>query len=253
MYVLLSLLLFISVGSAQALEFEETLIHRWKSLVSVKLNPRIKQGSPLEEPVGTSLKVFEVKLNAKNFRPLKDCVFYQVPSSDQTGTLYLHQAKMQESCEDYLLDFEQLKKEGLYNFAFELTSKKLKLFLDSKVVSFSLPKDPMVLVSTLSDESQYKLKNRDICYQVDDQCEVLKKNDCDFCPKSVLNIIDSNCKTDFSKICADFGCGGMNQPACIRGWSATSFKLDYCIPDSPIGFCKPGLRVFCESARLICK
>ena len=241
------------MDSVHGSEFEENIIHRWKSIVSVKVNPKIEQSTPIEEPLGTSLKVFEVELNARNFRPLKDCVFYQVPSSDQTGVLYLHQASREDSCEKFLLKFDQLKKEGLYNFAFELTSEELKLFLDSKLLRIPLPKNSMILVSTLSDESQYKLKNQDTCYQVNDQCEVLKKNDCDICPKSVLNIIDSNCKKDFSKICADFGCGGINQPACIRGWSATNFKLDYCIPDSPIAFCKPGLRVFCESQRLICK
>lgn len=251
MYVLLILIL----GSLNAFadDFEDRLIHRWKSLVSVKANPKLTPKKPIDKPVGTSLLVMEVSLNAQNFRPLKDCVFYQVPKAEQTGTLYTVQTSVENDCEDFLLDFSGLKKEGIFNFAFEVKKKAFRFYLDDKTLTFSFPKKKTVLVSTLKDESQYKLKNEQICYRVDDNCSVTQSNQCHLCPKSFLNIVDSNCPSDYSKICVDHGCGDLNQPACIRGRAASGFKLNYCLPDSPIGFCRPGLRVICEAERLVCK
>ena len=251
MYVLLTTLLF--SYSAVAGDFEESLLKRWQSIIEVKKDPKIKQNTPIEQPAGTSIKVFEVILNAKNFRPIKDCVLYLVPSNGETGTLYIHSAPLKQSCEDFHLNFNTLKKEQIFNFAYEHKKKELKLHFDNMVLRIPFLHDEFVEVSTLKEESQYKFKNQDYCYQVDDKCRVLKPNRCDYCPKSFLNVVETNCKTDFSKICVDHGCGDLNQPACIRGWVASNFKLDYCLPDSPVGFCRPGLRVICEAERLVCK
>ena len=248
------LLIFIFFSfSVFAGDFEEKILHRWKGILNVQKNSKINESVPIEEPAGISVMVMEVILNAKNFRPIKDCVLYVIPKSGETGTLYIHQAKITDSCESFHLNFETLKKENIYNFGYEIKKKELKLFIDSVVLKIPLNKSEMLEVSTVEVDSQFKFQNEDYCYQVDDQCRVVKHNHCEYCPKSYLNVIETNCKTDYSKICVDHGCGKKNQPACIRGWMATNYQLNYCLPDSPIAFCRPGLRVICEAERLVCK
>lgn len=253
MYVLLIFLSFFTLNKSFADSFEESLAHRWKGIHDVKINRKIKPSLPIDEPVGTNLKILEVYINGANFKPLKDCVFYQVPNAKKTGVLYLHRLQINEDCNDYILNMETEKKQEIYNFAFELKENKLQLFIDSQTLEFPTQKKSIFEVSTTNIISRFELKNQDHCYQVDDKCKVVMKNRCDLCPKSFINVIETNCQTDYSKICVDHSCGNKNQPACIRGWKASQLKLDFCIADSPVGFCNPGLRVFCEAGRLVCK
>lgn len=251
MYVLLISLLIAT--SASAAEFSQMLSKRWADIRDVRANEMLARGKSISEPKGADIQVLEVYLNGANFKPIKDCVLFHIPSVREPGVIYWHQTQIDQPCEDYILETKTFKKEEVYNFGFNLDEKELVLLIDSTRLNFKISDNKNYLVSSSTLESNLDLNNGDICYQVDDKCKVIQKNKCDACPKSFLNVVESNCFSDYSKVCSDKSCGEKDQPACIRGRVSTGYKLNYCIPDSPIAFCREGLRVFCEADRLVCK
>ncbi len=251
MYVLLISLFM--VVSAHADEFSKELSRRWADIREVRANQMLVRGRSISEPKGADIQIMEVYLNGANFKPIKDCVLFRIPSEKEAGLIYLHQVQTSQSCEEYILNTETFKKEEVYNFGFNLDKRELVLLVDSQKLNFKIKDNKNFMVSTSKLNSNLELKNGDFCYRIDDKCDVIQKNNCDACPKSVLNIVENNCFNDYSKVCSDKSCGEKDQPACIRGRASTDYKLNYCIPDSPIAFCREGLRVFCEEDRLICK
>lgn len=249
MYVLLLAILFSSFAHANLLEHIE---QRWQGSRSIEINPRLTPGETIKKPAAVHLKILEVTIYGKDFGLIKDCLFYRVPSKDKSGLLYLHSVYKQEDCDSQITLPAKMQKNEIYNLGIENFSGGVLLQIDTKEIPIiSRSKTPSLLIS-LVEESGHQPYVK-LCYQVDDQCRVVQKDLCEFCPQGAYPVITSACRSAYSKVCARETCGEKNGFACIRGYQATQYRENYCVSDSPVAYCKGGLRVFCENDKLICK
>jgi len=93
--------------------------------------------------------------------------------------------------------------------------------------------------NNLKINSSDKIANGQLCHQLSDDCQELIKFSCDRCAVSWYEIISSNCKESYSKICGIDHCGTLDNPACPRGFFNTLTPS----PNSKIdaSFCLNGL------------
>lgn len=269
MYVLLLTILF-SIGTADANFFEKTQ-QRWASAVSIDLKDDFNTEEPIDFPPNIDLVLGEIVYLDFEMGGQVDCLLYKYEKEKSEGHLKVIRRKIQDRCEDYFLEDSGLSISQIRNFAISYKKRKLTIFIDKKKLKYELyniltkkkyklfdtpkinTKVPGVLISFVDQKNGKKLNEGEICFDIDDSCSVVQKDLCFLCPGKVTEVIASSCKTSYRKYCLSQTCGEKGKPACIRGYQATRYKLNYCLPGSPVGFCKKPLKVFCENGELICR
>ncbi|MBT4792001.1 MAG: hypothetical protein HON90_10550 [Halobacteriovoraceae bacterium] len=245
---------------------------RWASSAQILTNKNIPSTQNITEPAGTYQQILEIIYQDRSFNLHKDCLIYKIPSKlNVEGLLKVISVNYHVPCESVLMLKTKLTVSPVYNFSYELKKRKLLLSIDTKKFEYDLfnvvlnQKDklyghsgthftqPGISISFVDKKDGYKLKERDICFDVDDKCKIVQKDLCHLCPGKILESVASTCPSRYRRYCLSATCGTKGLPACIRGHKASGYKGNYCIPGSPIGFCKKPLKVFCENGELICR
>lgn len=257
-FILLILIFFTSCEATNI--HNEKILTRWISLQKiVKINPKIEQKKPIIKPKATIQYLFAVAFYDRSFELNYDCIYYEIPLNDEMGKLLIQKNYSDEICPDYPTKEIIYESLNVKDLNFELKEQNMFLSLQykddkEKNQEMIFRKMPLKISSSVSEVFSKKpaiLKDNEICEKVSDDCKVTNPR-CDNCKNSFFPIINSACKTNYSKVCGPNNCGTKGNPACIRGYAASKYDLDYCINDSPIGFCEGDLRVMCINNTLIC-
>ena len=249
-------------------EKEEDLSLRWLNATEIlNKNPHFLEGVVITRPEGTWQSLFILEKNDKK----QDCVFFKIPSQTEKGILKIKGLPVNEKCENLLLDKGDVSIQNISEFSYKKNSKALTFLINNKEYKFhflnsALQDQPYALFE--GDYSDHKseirflgkeitqreiLKQGEFCHRYKDDCSEEIAFQCDRCENGVFTqVINSSCQKGYAKICGDISCGELNAPACIRGFGASGLKEEYCVQDSPLGFCREGLRVRCVDGALIC-
>lgn len=114
----------------------------------------------------------------------------------------------------------------------------------------SFRKDPRTIFKDIS--GKYVDEKSVLCHKVSKGCVDTGPNECDKCPNGWYEVVDYNCKQGGTKFCAPSYCGDKGEPACLRGFEFTGTdRDDLCIADSPAGYCRPGLKTYCDENKIL--
>lgn len=254
-YFLLTLL-FISCGQQENLK--DILESRWFGIDKVlAFNDKLIQNKKILHPKGTTQYLFTVAFYDQNFKLNYDCAYYKVPIENEDAILIVHKNLLNPKCPTFPKE-TNLIKQKVKNFTFAINTPEnhaeLK-YQNEKNIKLVFPKKPIKLTSNILESSESDndlLSDYTICEQVDDECRIIMSN-CIKCKNSFFPIVNSKCISNYSKMCGRINCGEIGEPACIRGFVTSKVNSEYCINDSPVGFCNPGLRVICVNETLVCR
>ena len=264
------LFFFVILSSVYAYDIQG-IKFRWMSAYEVRLNSHYLEGDPIKEPADTFQVIAEVDYLDRNFGQHTDWLIYRVPGKKDSGQLKILMKPPQKKCKDLILAQSKKTLENIFNFAITKEKGKLNLFIDQRKIQFLLMNEvlsrnyklnshafsqttiPGIAISFFKSKAGHYLKDGDICFNTDDQCQTIQEDICHLCPTRVLEVVGNNCQRSYKKYCRNMVCGTKGAPACIRGWKTTGMQGHYCVPGSPLGYCKKPLRVFCEDGELICR
>jgi hypothetical protein len=224
-------------------------------------------------PKDVSVNLLTLDVYNLDFSTIRYCLNLKQGKGIVPSNLYI--TKTSESdCSKSLFSHSVLKSKNFYNFKIKIKSNQFTIKMDSEKIKIDLynlqtnEKPKVAMQSAVESKSfssvdiaieesrvvipQKTILDGKICFDVDDECNHEADN-CMKCQYGSYTIINSACRTKYSKVCGHNNCGQNGQHACIRGFEITDFKLDYCITDSPAGFCNKGLRVFCHNQTLVCE
>jgi hypothetical protein len=274
------LILFSCQQNSQS-EIAGKLYTRWLGGIDIiNIHENIKQGESIKEPRGTWQQLFTVVFYDRSFQKQYDCVYYQVPSDGEAGVWGVVFNGYESKC-SAIPAKKDLERSEIFNFAYKLNriqshESHIELFVDQNKLEFRLsnfsngkiqnrmlgnsviesqftglrvssPVDP------LAEPVEKKLGDGTICHEPDNSCESQINYQCDQCENGWYEVVASECPTSFKKVCGQDPCGQKGSTACVRGYVATGYKLNYCINDSPVGFCNEGFRVYCFNKELVCR
>lgn len=229
----------------------------WYEAHSLKISSYYVEEEPIKEPRGAWSKIFELETNTSKF-----CLYFK-PSKNINEVRVL-----KNDCSLTQIDNYVLKLSPIYNFAFRKTQWGITLLIDQneyryQFINMNKPKNYKIFDSSHANQllagmiigelKTKKLTDNYFCYKVNNECETIQENICDLCLSSFYPVVSSNCRRKRSFMCGENKCGQINEPACIRGFKAVELELDYCMNDSPVAYCRDGLRVMCVNNLLICR
>lgn len=264
MYVFKIILLFLFSFHVCANNLERYLLSTFEieKLIQKELSSDI-----LKLPPGTHHSLLKFNTYDLNFNQKMFCLNLRVSEKVEPGELYL--VSIKENCEESLMAKNKLWKSPYYNFEISLEGNKFYLLMDDKKIKFSLINKKELKNTKFSSHvaqnsfgsveiglsqggiTPMKIKDGEICKQVNDDCEIVFAK-CDQCLGGSYYFKNNSCTKAYSKVCGINNCGVRGEVACLRGSVSTGLK-DYCIQDSPIGFCSDGSRVACVNETLICE
>lgn len=270
-YILIVIFLLFSCTNStrEFLEVKNALFVRWSGAIEVtQLNPHLKKKEKIITPVATIQHLFSLGFLDVNFNKNYDCVYYEILSKD-VGNLIFTKNKTNATCPLYPKEETVIFKSLVKNFIFNFENQTLTIANDKdqfilklneriKTNSFGAHSRnvPLIVTSPIKtkniSKAQELIADGEICQKIGDEC-LIEFSKCDLCQNGFYPIIDNACPKSYTKICGNNDCGKLNMPACIRGYISTKFQLNYCINDSPIGFCDKEYRVMCINNRLICR
>ncbi len=243
----------------------------WLGVYQVDINPNLTAEKNISEPVNTHIRILSVNLHNQNFEGIKNCLVYKTPLNGKGGELKLLRMSLHDNCEDKLLDIGEILVQNVFNFGFKQQRNRLTLFVDDKTwvfeflnlavaksyerydKSFTTNKYPGLSLAFDIMKGEKQLEEGDICFDIDKNCNVTKKNICHLCPAGVLEVKAGACNKYYRRYCSDQTCGEKNQYACLRGSKAVNYRQDYCIAGSPVAFCKAPNQVICFNGELVCR
>lgn len=254
----------------QSFSFWPGVESRWLSVEEIKFSEYYEAGEPIRNPAGATIVLAELILLNQDFDYTKDCLIYTVPANKNPGELKIINIRYWENCRDHLFSTKAIAKTKVYNLALELKGRDLLINEDLKKFKLTffnmvLEKNHKIFETSASktlvsgvqisfvDDAGDKLKNDELCYDVDDKCREILRNQCQRCPGGVYPVMASNCARKVRKYCGNKACGIKGNPACIRGYKATNYSGPYCINDSPLAYCIQPARVMCINGELICR
>lgn len=258
MYAILIVSLMIPLLSFSSFSFESITLKRWNSAYQVNINSHYKLESNIDVPKETYQVIAEIYFFDMDFKQHKDCLVYWIPGEKGHGLLKAISAAKNEKCEELIMSDGHAKISGIYNLGLNLKEGHFEIIKDSKKITYKVLNDDFrknkigISLYSTSDKGIF-LKNGDICFETDNNCHILMKDKCEYCPGKVQLIKSNACSKSFTKICSNDSCGGQGEFACLRGLKIVEKLERYCIVDSPIAFCKAPYRVFCEGEKLICR
>ena len=264
MHVFKIILLFLFSLNLYANNLERHLLSTFEieKLIQKELSSDI-----LNLPPGTHHSLLKFKTYDLNFNQKMFCLNIRVSEKLEPGELYL--VSVNGDCEETLMTKHKLWKSPYYNFEISLEGNKFYLLLDNKKIKFNIINNKELRKSKFSShipqnsfgaieiglsqggDAFIKIEDGEICKQVNDSCEIVFDK-CDQCIGGSYYFKNSLCTKAYSKVCGVNNCGVRGEVACLRGSVSTGLK-DYCIQDSPIGFCSDGSRVACVNETLICE
>lgn len=254
---------------------------QWSSMVEVRERHEFyKDNEVITKPANSWQTLFAVVFVDRNLSLHKDCVFYKVPSQEETGTLKIIYSDVNTSCDSQIektgdrvedkikaLQFSFSLKNLIMHFTdsnFRTTQWKIpmastyqrprpKLFLSS--AEYRSPK--ITLLAPVRSNSQRSRPKtiEGLCHKIDETtCQEAAPSTCLLCPRGWYEI-PNGCMTG-QKYCVKtiFTCGGRNQPACRRGmkWQREDKKFD-CRMDSSFAYCSPGHSIQCQGPEAFCR
>lgn len=236
--IIVLLLLFTSVASASLLP------KRWDHAVDVKL---------MDIALGEKIIVKEKSLIGvifylgKDFSILKDCLFVNEKKVFSYKTV-----EIKKNCKE-VIEAKGAILSSFYNMNIERKLNAVLFHLDKDTWSINIKNEDESFDITYASAIGSRLNNHEVCHNINDSCQESGPNICLACKSGHTNIINSNCINKFSKVCGTFTCGKKDSYVCIRGRRGSEYSGDYCINDSPLGFCEKPLRVLCVDGKLICR
>jgi hypothetical protein len=270
-FIILSFLALFTPTAYCAGELVDYVKLNWISSIEIKLNKKLKLNDVIKEPAGTKQVLAEVIYLNQDFLAQRDCLIFDIPLKKEPGSLYVTKLKGDELCRFELYSKANYKLNGIYNMGLNLSKKRFQITIDTKIININLLNKDQGSRFQLGDHSGSRdrisglkvslapsngaispLNDGTICYEVDDNCKVIKDLNCNLCRNGTYLVKASQCGTKLRQVCGSSKCGTKGSPACMRGVVASGYTGNYCIPDSPIGLCYKGLRVFCENGALIC-
>lgn len=275
MYASIIVLFFLISCNESVLDnpFYKKINVRWFAGVSIEKEQNLKVDEFITKPKSIDIPLLKIGFLSKKGNVIYDCLYYKPSDNNSPGELKVIHNPESISCEQVVSEKEIARIDEVYNFKLNFKETDLILFVDQKEFKFSLLnlgtysfkkfeapiKDTftkgVVYLSNIDSElkKNVKLKDGEYCYKVDDDCSILKKNNCDSCESTWHELIDSKCSSSFSRVCGEDQCGKKGQIACIRGSATVGLDSSlYCINDSPFGFCQGNLRVMCLNEVLVC-
>lgn len=245
---------------------------RWSSVYSFEMNDHYLTSEAIKKPAGTRVVLGRLKFLTTDFKTLNDCLMYQIPIEGTPGRLYVVASLFKEECRELTFKKALFESNDIFNLSFSYDQSSLKINIDKNshnfsffniknstdgknVIAYSF-KVPGVEVSFVDTyEIKTRLQKFEICSDVVKSCgEKAPENLCHLCPGvGTYQVYASDCRKPIRRYCGVKKCGLRNSPACIRGRSASGYKGPYCITDSPLGFCRKPLRVFCINNELLCR
>ncbi len=253
-FIILYVLSFFCFGVFSAERFKEESALRWINLDGLENIHGLSQESALKSPKNTWITVLEIYFYNEKFQKVKDCLLYKVPESGGDGVLKVVSGfKGDEKCKKVKFNPALFTKDKIFNFGFSFDNEQLKLLIDKDIYIYPVFRSKTLNISFGGGEAITTFKNGDICFDVKEDCELSKKNNCHLCPSGVQNIVTSLCPGVYKKICSDQNCGDKGEFACPRGIKSTMYLGELCIPDSPVAYCRKPHRVICQNNELICQ
>jgi hypothetical protein len=274
----LILLFFLFISCKHAVtngEFFEKTSSRWNYGSKISwINEHYKSVEKIATPKGTYQSIFEIEFIDANFNESYDCIQFYVPKDESDGELIIVPNPKHENCNKLITNSGYARIPDIRNFGYEINKGILKLKVDEfrfyykflnfdksstlKLLSSSIPSKLVAGVLIASKVSYSKSKNilqdGSSCFKIDDECNEIQKNECSQCTGGYYEVISSKCGTKRNRVCGVNRCGEKNKTACLRGYLASGIDPEnYCIADSPLGFCNPGFKVVCINNVLMCE
>lgn len=233
------------------------------------------EGKVISEPRESWQHIFSILILNEEFREQKDCVYYYVPG-ENLGRVKVKTIGVSEDCLDHLLKEANQVWNGVKDLQYtslpsglkltftqnketvswEIVTTDFKAPLAAMHVSSSEMKSPrFVLLAPVNEtkiEKSIPLKNDQLCFGVNDDCEETQASTCHLCPEGWYEVPNGCPKGP--KFCGRLQCGGKNEPACRRGmkYQRVDKKFD-CRTDSSFAYCQKGLLLQCEGLKAYCR
>lgn len=221
------------------------------------INEAIVGKSSFELAPGSWHSAMRLSARVNGFEVVDYCLLVKVPYELDPGQIKFVKAhEAQKPCSEYLFEKPVSEIRDFYNLLVEYDKAKLVIKLDKEnhVYEFLNLANMSLRYSVSASAAlpaQALLKEGHVCYQVNDDC-TSSEDRCSQCEGGSYLVKNSACATAYSKVCGVDECGQKNRPACIRGHMASGV-MDYCIQDSPVGFCSGDNRVACVNGLLTCE
>ncbi|MBC77201.1 MAG: hypothetical protein CME64_14415 [Halobacteriovoraceae bacterium] len=220
------------------------------------VNGRLVNASEMDMAPGTWHTAMKLSTRINNFKIKDYCLMVKTPYELEPGKMKFVSLDSESKCSDAIFKEPVDQEFEFYNLMIKLKDNHLTLEFDKNKIEFSffnIKSNAVELSMESADKGRQLqiLKDGDVCRQVADDCTVVK-DECDRCENGSYYLKNSSCLSSYSKVCGVDNCGLKNNPACIRGEVSTGVK-DYCIQDSPVGFCIGDARVGCVNKTLICE
>lgn len=246
---------------------------RFVGTYKVDLNENFNSGQLVDEPKGARVILAELEFLNKEFNRQRDCIAYKVPTAKKSGELLFIRGEQGSDCKQRVLSPPYFSLKDIYNLSMNLTLRELVFKIDTKKLTldffnlrlkdlktheaynFKVPGVEVSFVERVNLKNS-ELLDLEICQDVSSDCSREEKNLCHLCPNNGVSymVYASSCKANpIRRYCGKVDCGEPGNPACIRGRRAVGYTGDYCIADSPLGFCKPPARVICLNGELYCE
>ncbi len=267
---LLILFLFLSCTEVEKSSFYSETNKRWLAATGVqRINTNYESLDLVNTPKGTTQPLLKIKFLDSNFTKVSDCLFYKIPKNND-GVLFVVENPTNKECKALIAEKAYASISNIRNFGIDLDHKTVKLNIDTKSIEYNFSNYPRkrknkllensktndyLVASSINYHQKIKIfQNGEICFDIDDDCNITKIDRCDSCKGGFFKTIASKCSSSFRKVCGVDSCGEKHKPACIRGVETSGMNMNaYCINDSPVGFCNKELRVVCENGVLICE
>lgn len=231
------------------------------------INPSLINKDIENLPPDTTHNVIEFKTYSGSFFSKTICFSIQMAKVNEPHQLTFYESL--DACESVIQAKKILFKDSFYNMNIQYEELSMKIKYDKKLINipfYNFKAHEEKLFASHKSKNKYGsfeisvglggkktdlIKEGDICYQLDEDCNVSVDN-CEKCPVGTYYIKNSKCSRALTKVCGIDRCGEKGQAACVRGKIASGIE-DYCIQDSPYGFCANDLRVACVNNKLICE
>lgn len=212
------------------------------------------------------------------------CLFFQRPYKKSRGQLWLSFVNIADEC---AIGIDSLRTIGIEKFSVQFVNKNTHILMTSafkekenvqkipllnfkeklslkyaeseKISGFSpllqLENNKIKPFKIGSREDSFLKKSAKRCHQVNEDCETVGENLCEFCRYGWYDVVDFACPQGSSKFCGENKCGEKGEPACPSGKKVFGIEgVSLCFDDSEAGFCQGELRPVCNDENiLICR
>jgi len=237
-----------------------------------------KENELIIRPKDSWQSMFDFIYIDRNFKTLKDCVYFRVPGNE-AGVLKVKTVSREEKCRDFLLSPGDKEWKDIKTFQFNSGENKLVFDIGfqgfrSEIWEIRFQPKPvqkeagmslssaefksskfflLAPVHTKSETSTVAFPPADsLCHNINDDCQEVSQTTCHDCREGWYEV--PNGCSQGPKYCGRHLCGSKGRPACRRGmeWQGKEEPFD-CRTDSSFAYCNNGLSVQCEGLKAYCR